>query len=182
MGSIEPENIVKNRLLELSERIVDCIDTIENTDSQENPNKVKKASKELHHIGDELLIQKAEAENENLAFINFMLGSICYQLGYLEKAAESYQVALDFWPEHVGILNELFLTLIDLQKLEEAYLTIQLSIKYGGETPDVLQNMATVLVQMDRIPEAKAVLFNCISKFPNDHESQVLLNQLDQKN
>jgi tetratricopeptide (TPR) repeat protein len=182
MGSVEPTNCVKNQLIELSERIVDCIETIENTDSQENPNKVKKASKELHHIGDELLLKKAEAEKENLAYINFMLGSVCYQLGYLEKAEESYREALEFWPEHVGILNELFLTLVDLQKFDEAYLTIQLSIKFGGETPDVLQNMATVLVQLDRIPEAKAVLFNCISKFPNDHESQVLLNQLDQKN
>jgi tetratricopeptide (TPR) repeat protein len=182
MGSNEPKNTVKNGLLELSERIVDCIETIENTDSHENPNKVRKASKELHHIGDELLIKKSGADGENLAYINFMLGSVCYQLGYLEKAEESYKEALTFWPEHVGILNELFLTLVDLQKFGEAYSIIQLSIKFGGETPDVLQNMATVLVQLNRLPEAKAVLFNCISKFPNDHESQVLLNQLDQKN
>jgi tetratricopeptide (TPR) repeat protein len=176
------KNIEKTNLLDLSEKIVDCIDLIEQTDSQENPNKVRKASKELHHIGDELLILKSSAVGADLAFINFMLGSVCYHLGYLEKAEASYREALVEWPDHVGILNELFLTLVDLKKFDDAYSIIQESIKIGGETPDVLQNMATVLVHLNRLPEAKAVLFNCISKFPNDHESQVFLNELDQKN
>jgi len=174
--------VEKSKLINISERIVDFIDSIEQTDPQENPNKIRKASKELHHIGDELLIQKSSAAGADLAFINFMLGSVCYQLGYLEKAEESYREALLQWPDHVGILNELFLTLVDMKKFADAYSVIQDSIKIGGETPDVLQNMASVLVHLNRLPEAKAVLFNCISKFPNDQESQDFLNQLDQKN
>lgn len=181
MGSIEPTPTLKTRLIQLSELIVDAIEILETTDSQTEPNKIRKASRELHHIGDELLSKKLECKDDDLAFVHFMLGSVCYHLGYVEKAAESYAEALKIWPDHVGLLNEFFLALVDLEKFNEAYDIIQKSLQFGGETPAVLQNMATVLVHLKRVPEAKAVLFNCIAKFPNDKESQILLYELDQK-
>lgn len=177
VGIFDP--IKKETLLSLSEAIVDQIEIIESADEQTELHKVHKASKKLHHIGDDLLNLRQIANGDDLTFINFMLGSVCYQLGYLEKSREAYEQALTAWPDHVGLLNEYFLTLTDLGDLPKAHEVIQLSIKHGGETPDVLQNMATVLARMNRIAEAKAVLFNCMSKFPDDLQSQQLLAELD---
>lgn len=178
---MQQEADLKSRLIELSEKIVDLIEVMETADEQTELHKIHRASKELHHIGDELLSFRSGTSGDDHAYVHFMLGSVCFQLGYLEKAADSYSEALALWPEHVGLLNEYFLTLIDLERYSEAYEVIQKSIKFGGETPDVLQNMATVLVKLNRVPEAKAVLFNCMAKFPNDIESQQLLAELDKQ-
>ncbi len=175
------EKTLKDTLLGISESIVDLIEILEESDPQTEARKIQKANKELHHIGDTLLDYQKTATEDDLAFVNFMMGSVCYQLGYLGKSCECYEAALAFWPEHVGLLNEYFLALTDLKKYDEAYEVIRKSILYGGETPDVLQNMATVLVHLNRIPEAKTVLFNCMAKFPNDEDSQRFLADIDQK-
>jgi tetratricopeptide (TPR) repeat protein len=176
---MQQEANLKSRLIELSEKIVDLIDVMETADDQTELDKVHKASKELHHIGDELLGYTSSTSNDDHAFVQFMLGSVCLGLGYLEKAADSYSEALTLWPEHVGLLNEYFVVLVDLERYHLALEIIQKSIKFGGETPVVLQNMATVLVHLNRIAEAKTVLFNCMSKFPGDTESQLFLAELD---
>jgi tetratricopeptide (TPR) repeat protein len=178
---MQQEANLKSRLIELSEKIVDLIEVMETADEQTELYKIHRASKELHHIGDELLDFRITSSGDDQAYIHFMLGSVCFQLGYLEKAAESYAEALKLWPDHVGLLNEYFLVLVDLQRYHDAYDIIQVSIKSGGETPDVLQNMATVLVKMNRVAEAKTVLFNCMAKFPKDLESQQLLAELDKQ-
>jgi tetratricopeptide (TPR) repeat protein len=174
-----PDQELKSQLIDLSDSIVDLIELMETSDEQTELHKIHRASKELHHLGDHLLEYRKQANGDDLAFILFMLGSVCYSLGYLEKAAEAYSDALKTWPDHVGLLNEYFLALVDLKQYSDAYEIIQKSIKYGGETPDVLQNMATVLVHLNRIAEAKSVLFNCMAKFPNDVESQRFLAELD---
>lgn len=176
---MQQEADLKSRLIDLSEMIVDLIDVMETADDQTELHRIHKASKQLHHIGDELLDYRNQTTGDDHAFVQFMLGSVCSNLGYLEKAAESYAEALKLWPEHVGLLNEYFLVLVDLKRFHQAYEVIQKSIKFGGETPDVLQNMATVLVHLDRVAEAKAVLFNCMAKFPNDVDSQRFLAELD---
>lgn len=169
----------KDELIRLSEKIVDHIEAIENADDQIDAHKIREASRQLHHIGDALLDLRGKCSGDDLAFIHFMLGSVCYHLGYLDKSRESFELALSTWSDHVGLLNEYFFVLYDLEDFEEAYKIVQRSIKHGGETPVVLQNMATVLVRLDRIAEAKTVLFNCIAKFPNDTDSQLLLKELD---
>jgi tetratricopeptide (TPR) repeat protein len=170
---------LKENLLKLSEQIVDAGEMLEDADPQTQPQRIRKASKQLRHIGDELLRLEHVCSGDDLAFTRFMLGSVCQYLGYHEKAEEAYRAALTHWPDHVGLINELFLTLIDLKKYDEALETIEKSLRVGGETPDVLQNMATTLVHLNRIPEAKTVLFNCISKFPSDADSAKLLRELD---
>lgn len=176
---MQQEADLKSRLIDLSEKVVDLIEVMDTADEQTELHKVHKASKELHHIGDELLDLRSATTGDDHAFVQFMLGSVCFNLGYLEKAADSYSEALKVWPEHVGLLNEYFLALVDLKRYNLAYEIIQKSIKFGGETPDVLQNMATVLVHLNRVAEAKTVLFNCMAKFPNDVDSQLLLAELD---
>lgn len=172
---------LKRNLLAISEEIVDSGEMLEDADPQTQPQKIRKATRNLRKIGDELLRYEQVCSGDDLAFVQFMLGSVCQFLGYHEKAEESYKSALKQWPEHVGLLNELFITLNELQKYDEALDIIQKSIKLGGETPDVLQNMAVTLVHLNRLPEAKTVLFNCISKFPDDIEAARLLRDLDKQ-
>ncbi|MCC5925840.1 MAG: hypothetical protein JJU41_04695 [Bacteroidetes bacterium] len=171
---------IKETLLSLSEKIVDLSENLESADPQTEPHKIRKATTALRHLGDDLLRYEKETSGEDQAYVRFMLGSVCQMLDYHEKAVEMYRKALKVWPEHVGILNELFISLDALEQYEDARIVIERSIKIGGETPDVLQNFATILVKLNRIPEAKTVLFNCISKFPNDADSQRFLNELDQ--
>jgi tetratricopeptide (TPR) repeat protein len=173
------EGTLKSLLLPISEEIVDIGEVMENTDPDTDPVTIRKTVKRLRVIGDELLGYEGQCTGDDLAYVRFMLGSVCQMLGYHDQAAEAYRLALEHWPDHVGLLNELFLSLHTLGEYEQAYEMITRSIKAGGETPDMLQNMAAVLVLMDRIGEAKAVLFNCISKFPDDAESQAMLKELD---
>lgn len=180
MKTAQPMPELKETLLELSEKIVDLNELMESADPQTEPHKIKKASTGLRHIGDDLLRYEKETSGEDQAYVRFMLGSVCQLLDYHEKAVEMYRKALKVWPEHVGLLNELFISLDALELHEDAKIIIERSIRIGGETPDVLQNFAATLVKLDRIAEAKTVLFNCISKFPDDIESQRFLRELDQ--
>ncbi|MCH8495368.1 MAG: hypothetical protein LAT57_07015 [Balneolales bacterium] len=179
--SPKSDGSLKQNLIEISEKIVDLGEVLEQADPQTQPQKIRKATKSLRHIGDDLLGLEKVCIGDDLAFVRFMLGSVCQMLDYHEKAEELYLQALAHWPDHVGIINELFLSQIAMNKHEDALETIQRSIKTGGETPDVLQNFATTLVHLNRIAEAKTVLFNCMAKFPDDSESQLLLRELDKQ-
>jgi len=171
---------LKDTLLSISEKIVDLGENLEAADPQTEPHKIRKATTALRHLGDELLGYEKETSGEDQAYVRFMLGSVCQMLDYHEKAVDMYRKALKVWPDHVGLLNELFVSLDALKHYEDARIVIERSIKIGGETPDVLQNFATILVKLNRIAEAKTVLFNCISKFPDDVDSHRFLNELDQ--
>jgi tetratricopeptide (TPR) repeat protein len=175
------EETFKSLLLSISEEIVDIGEVMDATDPDTDPVTIRKSVKRLREIGDELLGLEHDCTGDDLAYVRFMLGSVCQMLGYHDQAADAYYLALERWPDHVGILNELFISLHALGDYEEAYEIINRSIKAGGETPDVLQNLAAVLVLRDRPGEAKAVLFNCISKFPEDAESQAMLKELDER-
>jgi tetratricopeptide (TPR) repeat protein len=169
----------KDSLLTLSEKIVDLGEVLEETDEQLDPHKIRNATLQLREIGDQLLDLEAKTSGDDQAYVRFMLGSVCQLLNYHVNAIEAYQNALEHWPDHVGIINELFHSQIEMGMYSDALTTIQRSIKTGGETPDVLHNLAITLVHLDRLAEAKTVLFNCISKFPDDAESNRLLRELD---
>lgn len=169
----------KEHLLQLSEKIVDLGEVLEETDEQLEPQTIRKATQELRKIGDTLLDLETSTQGDDQAYVQFMLGSVCQLLRYHVNAVEAYHKALHHWPDHVGIINELFHSQIELGAYEDALATIKRSMATGGETPDILQNMAITLVHLDRIAEAKTVLFNCISKFPDDAESNRLLRELD---
>jgi tetratricopeptide (TPR) repeat protein len=175
------EETFKSLLLPISEEIVDIGEIMENSDPETDPVAIRKAVKRLREIGDELLSYEDQCTGDDLAFLRFMLGSACQMLGYHKQAADAYRLALEYWPDHVGVLNELFISLHALGEYDEAYHIINRSIKAGGETPDVMQNLATVLVLLDRLGEAKAVLFNCITKFPDDAEAQTMLKEIDER-
>ncbi len=170
---------LKPILIALSDKIVDLSVRIESDESAIEDIDRKEARAELRKIGDELVGFLPHAEGEDRAFLHFMLGSLCSALALWEKADLAYSEARRVWPDHVGLLNEHFYCLMQLDKFFDALGAIELSIRHGGETPDVLQNKATALVHLNRIPEAKAVMFSCIAKFPNDAESAQFLKELD---
>ncbi len=170
---------IKPILIALSDKIVDLSERIESDNAGIEDIDRKEARVELRKIGDELVGFLPHAQGEDRAFLHFMLGSLCSTLALWEKADVAYAEARRTWPDHVGLLNEHFYCLMQLDRYADALAAIEASIRHGGETPDVLQNKSTVLVHLDRLPEAKTVMFSCIAKFPNDAESARFLRELD---
>jgi tetratricopeptide (TPR) repeat protein len=170
---------LKNEIITLSEKIVDLSDQLDDCEFDEDDSKRLKIHNELRAIGDELLEHLPAAEKDDAAFIHFALGSVCSLTGLFQKAEESYDIALNHWPDHVGILNEAFDILIELGKFEKARSFIERSIKHGGETPDVLYNYASLVSHMGNINEARIILINALAKFPNDKGCMALLQELD---
>ncbi|MFW6348398.1 MAG: hypothetical protein ACOC2C_07300 [Cyclonatronaceae bacterium] len=135
--------------------------------------------KRLRKIGEALVSRRDEAGGDDLAYLNFALGSVCTLLGYYDKAEEAYDAALKHWPDHVGLLNEATDALIELGKHKKAKGFIERSIKHGGETPDILYNYAALTSHMGDIDEARIILINALARFPNDPGCKALLDELD---
>ncbi len=170
---------LKPRLLTLSEEIVDLSERLEQAEAGSDDRKAHHCVKRLRSIGDELVDCLEHAGGDDLAFARFMMGSVCSLLGFWEQAESSYRAALETWPDHVGLLNELFDALVAQRKYAEAETVIRQSIRHGGETPLILRNLAAVLVYLKRINEARIVMINCTARFPGDEESRTFLKQLD---
>ncbi len=170
---------LKPRLLTLSEEIVDLSDRLDAAGAGKDDRMAHKCVLRLRDIGDELVDHLAGAGGDDLAFAQFMMGSVCSLLGFWHQAESSYRDALQTWPDHVGLLNELFDALVAQRKFGEAEPVIRESIRHGGETPLILRNLAAVLVHLKRVNEAKLVMINCIARFPDDVESRSFLKQLD---
>lgn len=170
---------MKDQLLRESEELVDLTEELEDAIEKNDQEAADKVIHQMDAMGSKLVNRLEILEGDDWAYANFMLGSLCTALRMWPQAEDSYKKALNHWPDHVGILNELFISLYEQEKYEEAIEIIKKSIEYGGETPDVLQNYAGVLVKLDRLQEAKVVLFNCTAKFPNDEESRSMLEMLD---
>ncbi len=170
---------MKTNLITLSEEIVDLSDRMDDADARHDERSLHKCIRRLRGIGEELVDCLERTEGDDLAYIRFMMGSVCSLLGYWKQAEESYRNALSEWPDHVGLLNELFDALVAQKKYAEAEKVIRESIRHGGETPIILRNHAAVLVHQKKLGEAKVVMLNCIAKFPNDMESRLFLKKLE---
>ncbi len=170
---------IKDQLLELSEKVVDLSEEMETAESANKDRTYASLAKELRMIGDEVLAIQELAKNDDLAYSQFIMGSICALLGYWSQAEEEYRKALKHWPDHIGILNELFDALVQQKKYQDAKEIIELSIKYGGETPIIMQNYAAIMVHLHQLDQAKIIMMNCIAKFPDDLESKQFLHQLE---
>ena len=175
----ERHDPLKPGLLALSEEIVDLSDRLEKAEAGNDDREAYHCMKRLRGIGDELVDYLQQAGGEDLAFARFMMGSVCSLLGFWGQAELSYREALETWPDHVGLLNELFDALVAQRKYAEAETVIRQSIRHGGETPLLLRNLAAVLVHLKRINEARIVMINCTARFPADVDSRAFLKQLD---
>lgn len=175
---LSKENL-KEQLLEVSERLVDLSEELETAVESEDEARYNKLHRELRDKGDFLVEVIEIAEGDDLAYAQFVMGSLCTMLGYWGQAEESYRKALTHWPDHIGILNELFDALVQQKKYAPAKEIIEQRIKYGGETPIILQNYAAIMVHLHKLDEAKIIMMNCIAKFPDDQESRNFLHQLE---
>lgn len=175
----EPSDI-KKELIKKSEYLVDLSESLEDAIQKNDEQESKGIIQKLDVFGSELVQKLGDLEGDDKAYANFMLGSLCSVLHMWPQAEDAYKKALDHWPNHVGLLNELFLSLVEQENYKEACETIEKSIKVGGETPDVLQNYAVVLVRLDRINEAKIQLIKGMAKFPQDQGLPALLNEIEQ--
>lgn len=169
---------VKQELLAISERLVDLSDELDRLREAKDETGYAKIIRELRGFGDRLVDHLKSVEGDDRAFANFSLGSLCSILGYLHQAEKSYRDALEHWPDHVGLLNELFDCLMEQKKYGPAKTIIEKSIKHGGETPVILQNYAVVLTHLKKLDEAKIVMFNCMAKFPDNARSRELLESI----
>jgi len=169
----------KQQLIELSEEIVTLSDKMDELEFSDNPNASQPIVDRLRAIGDNLLQILDTAKGDDEAFAHFALGSVCSLLGMYEKAESCYDSALSHWSDHVGILNEAFDILLELGKFDKAKKFIEKSIKYGGETPDILYNYASLVSHMGDIDEARIILINALAKFPMDKGCKALLQELD---
>ncbi|MEX1137454.1 MAG: hypothetical protein WEB89_11165 [Balneolales bacterium] len=170
---------MKQELLAISERLVDISEELDRLTDENDEQAHAILVKELRGIGDTLVDYLKTAEDDDRAFIHFSLGSLCSMLGYHNQAEKSYLEALKQWPDHVGLLNELFDCLMEQKKYAPARDIIEKSILHGGETPIILQNYAIVLAHLKKLNEAKVVMFNCMAKFPADQRSKELLSTLE---
>ncbi len=175
----EPSEI-KKELIEESEYLVDLTEALDDAIEKNDEAASKEVIEKLDVFGSKLVQKLEMLEGDDKAYANFMLGSLCSTLRMWPQAEDAYKNALNHWPDHVGLLNELFISLVEQENYPEACEVIEKSIKHGGETPDVLQNYAVVLVRLDRMDEAKIQLINGMAKFPQDSGLQVLLNEIEQ--
>lgn len=170
---------VKQELVELSERLVDLSENLDRAESEDREKDYARAHQQLRRLGDQLVDYIETTQGDDHAFAHFMMGSLCSMMGYNIRAEESYRIALNRWPDHVGVLNELFECLYEQGKYAEARKIIERSMHHGGETPVIMRNYAAVLVQLKQINKARIVMFNCLARFPQDQESREFLEQLD---
>ena len=176
MGS---DKKIKAELVGKSEELVDLIEGFEEGIRENDEEVCRKISHQLDQVGFYLVDLIPKLAGDDLAYAQFMMGSLCSVLRMWAQAEEAYSQALGHWPDHVGLLNEYFICLMELERYEEALNVVKRSITHGGETPDVLQNKAAVLAHLGKTNEAKMVLINSSAKFPDDIETREMLAELD---
>lgn len=170
---------IKKELIEKSEELVDLIEGFEEGIRENDEDACREISHQLDQVGFYLIDITPKLTGDDFAYARFMMGSLCSVLQIWPQAEEAYSQALEHWSDHVGLLNEYFICLMELERYEDALNVINRSITHGGETPDVLQNKAAALARLGRASEAKMVLINSSAKFPDDAETREMLAELD---
>lgn len=172
---------IKPYLLEKSEDLVDLIEALELAVEKNDEEKSTEAVKKLNDMGNELVELIINLKDDDLAYAYFMLGSLCSSLRMWPEAEDAFKHSLKTWPDHVGLLNELFAAQFELSKFDEAVETIKKSIEIGGETPDILHNFAAATWQIGNKSEAKIILMNASAKFPNSQILHDLISDMDKE-
>lgn len=171
---------IKPYLLQKSEHLVDLIDALENAVSRNDETDSTETVAKLNQLGNELVELLLNLTGDDRAFAHFMLGSLCSSLRMWSEAEDAFVHALEVWPDHVGILNELFAAQYELGKFDEAKETVQKSISFGGETPEIVHNLAAATWQIGDHAQAKMILFGAMAKYPHEQMIIDLMNDFDE--
>jgi tetratricopeptide (TPR) repeat protein len=120
-----------------------------------------------------------QLEGDDLAFSNFILGSICALMGLWTHAEQAYEQALEHWPDHVGLLNEMAECQFELGNYAKAADCLEKSLKSGGHTPTIVHDLAVAHAWNGNIAQARITLMNGMARFPQDTTLMEALKEID---
>lgn len=169
----------KAYLIDQSEKVVDLQQKLEAARAADDRDACELIFAELEKIGDDLTGLNPTIEGDDLAYSNFMLGSICAIMGLWTHAEQAYEQALNHWPEHVGLLNEMAECQFELGNYSNAAIYLEHSIKIGGQTPVLLHDLAVAHAWNGDLPKARITLMNGMARFPHDTTLTEALKELD---
>lgn len=169
----------KSYLIEQSEKVVDLQQKLEEARAADDRATCEMLFVELERIGEDLTGLNARLADDDLAYSNFMLGSICAIMGLWTHAEQAYEQALSHWPEHVGLLNEMAECQFELGNYAKAAANLEQSIKIGGQTPVLVHDLAVAYAWNGDVAKARITLINGMARFPHDTTLTEALKELD---
>ncbi len=172
----------KAYLINQSEKVVDLQMKLEEARARDERDTCDLIFGELEKIGDDLTGLISSLKGDDLAYSNFVLGSICALMGLWPYAEQAYDQALMHWPDHVGLLNEMSECQFELGNYSKAAEYLEKSLKIGGHTPVVVHELAVAYAWNGDIPKARITLINGMARFPHDTSLMEALRELDMTN
>lgn len=157
----------KDWLIAQSEKVVDLQDRLQIARDADDKTTCDQLFTALEQIADDVVGLKPHLTGDDRAYAMFMLGSICALMGLWNHAEEAYTQALDYWPDHVGLLNEMAECQFELQQYENAIRFLEKSIRVGGETPELIHELAVAQAWAGKLPLARITLINGLAKYPH---------------
>lgn len=169
----------KTYLIEQSEQIVDIQLELEAARNADDRATCEELFAKLEQIGDDLVGLNTKLDSDDLAFSNFMLGSVCALMGLWTHAENAYDLALSHWPEHNGLLNEMAECQFELGNFDKAAHFLERSLKTGGHTPILIHDLAIAQAWSGATSEARITLINGLARFPDDNTLKQALHEID---
>jgi tetratricopeptide (TPR) repeat protein len=169
----------KAYLIAQSEKVVDLQFKLEDARAKDDREGCEMLFDELEKIGDDLVGLNQRIEGDDLAYSNFILGSICALMGLWTHAEQAYDQALSHWPDHVGLLNEMAECQFELGNYEKAADCLEKSLKSGGHTPTIIHDLAIAHAWNGDITQSRITLINGMARFPQDTSLMEALKEID---
>lgn len=170
----------KDWLIIQSEKVVDLQNRLEIAREADDRPLCDQLFLELEQIADDVVGLKPLLSGDDMAFAMFMLGSICALMGLWTHAEEAYQQALDVWPDHVGLLNEMAECQFELQRYDKAITYLEKSIRFGGDTPHIINELAIAQAWDGKLPLARITLINGLAKYPHHPDLTETLKEIEE--
>jgi len=183
LGSSKPTlSDHKAYLIKQSEKVVDLQMELEEARARDDRKACDLLFIELEKIGDDLAGLNSGLQGDDLAYSNFVLGSICALMGLWPHAEQAYSQALAHWPDHVGLLNEMAECQFELGNYTKAAECLEMSLKVGGHTMVIVHDLAVAYAWSGDIPKARITLINGMARFPQESTLMEALKELDMTN
>ncbi len=112
--------------------------------------------------------EKALGESPNDPVILSELGEVAHQAAMFEIAAEMFKNVLQINPADWGAWNSLGRTQSSAGQFEGAVVAFQQAIKFGGETPDLLCDLALALQRAQRPTDAMRMRLRALEINPKN--------------
>jgi tetratricopeptide (TPR) repeat protein len=172
----------KDYLIAQSEKVVDLQIKLEQARALDDRDTCEQLFVELEKIGDDLTGLNSSLNGDDLAYSNFVLGSICALMGLWPHAEQAYEQALSHWPDHVGLLNEMAECQFELGNFAKAADSLEKSLKTGGHTPVLIHDLAVAYAWNGDIHKARITLINGMARFPQEASLTEALREIEMAN